>query len=101
MLAQIDEQLSRIEGRLAGYEQLLTERKRLLAARAALSGQTASGGRRITQEDLATYLQKHPGSLPAQIAKDLEVPVTNVSQHLYRGKGTRFIRSHDGWHPRR
>lgn len=100
VIAQIDEQLERIDGRLAGYEPLVSERKRLLAARAALTGATRSGGPRVSQDDLAAYLQAHPGALPAQIAKDLEVPVTNISQHLYRGKGTRFARREDGWHLR-
>lgn len=97
VIAQIDQELQRIEGRLSGYEHLVSERNRLLAARAALTG-TAKNTRRISQEELAAYLREHPGSLPAQIAKDLQVPVTNISQHLYRGKGTRFVRRRDGWH---
>ncbi|HLI33275.1 MAG TPA: hypothetical protein VKU89_11145 [Solirubrobacteraceae bacterium] len=97
VIAQIDQELERIEARLSGYEQLVSERKRLLAARAALTG-TARSARRVSREQVATYLREHPGSLPAQIARDLEVPVTNISQHLYRGKGTCFLRRSDGWH---
>ena len=48
----------------------------------------------------AAFLTEHPGSWPAQIAEALEVPVTNVSAHLYRGKGERFDRLKDGWHVR-
>ena len=100
VIRQIDEQLQRIEGRLAGYEDLLGERDRLLAARAALIGAGPAGksARRVSADELAAYLAEHPGRLPAQIAADLGVPVTNVSQHLYRGKNTRFERRQDGWH---
>lgn len=100
VIKQIDEQLERIQGRLTGYEDLLSERDRLLAARAALTGAGPAGksARRVSADELATYLAEHPGRLPAQIAADLGVPVTNVSQHLYRGKNTRFTRREDGWH---
>jgi hypothetical protein len=96
----IDVELERIEKGLAGYEPLLRERERLLAARAALTGETPSTGSgrgRISQDEIATCLQEHPGSWPAEIAAALGVPVTNVSAHLYRGKATRFQRSEDGW----
>ena len=102
VLREIDQQLQRIQQRLDDYEPLLQERDRLLAARNAITGHgTGIGaGPRISQEDIATYLTEHPGSLPAQIARDLQAPVTNISQHLYRGKGERFERRKDGWHLR-
>jgi len=92
--------LERINKGLSGYEPLLHERERLLAARAALTGTTPgkeTGRARTSQDDVAAYLAEHPGSLPAQIAQALGVPVTNVSAHLYRGKDTRFQRDGDGW----
>lgn len=101
VIRQIDRQLHQIQQRLEGYEPLIAERDRLIAARNALTGHAPTGkpsGPRIAQEDIASYLQEHPGALPAQIAADLGVPVTNVSQHLYRGKGSRFARQKDGWH---
>ena len=98
VVREIDEQLSR----LGREEKALTaERGRLLAAKAALAGRASVGpsrGRRTSQDDIATYLREHPGSLPAQIAGALGVPVTNVSAHLYRAKGERFERRGDGWH---
>jgi hypothetical protein len=96
----IDEELERIEKGLSGYEPLLRERERLLAARAALTGETPSKGAgrgRISQDEVAGYLGEHPDSWPAEIAAALGVPVTNVSAHLYRGKSTRFQRGKDGW----
>jgi hypothetical protein len=96
----IDAELDRVEGKLSGYRELVSERNRLLAARAALTGQgsrSASGRRRVSQDEVAAYLADHPGSLPAQIADALGVPVTNVSAHLYRGKDTRFFRGGSGW----
>jgi hypothetical protein len=97
VMREIDSRLRRIDRELAGYERLRSERDRLLAAQAALSGEPARTGR-VSQERVVEYLRRHPGSLPAQIATGLEVPVTNVSAHLYRGKRDRFERRTDGWH---
>jgi hypothetical protein len=97
VVREIDEELSRLEKR---ERALATERERLLSARAALTGRAGAGparGRRISQDDVAHYLTEHPGSWPADIAQALDVPVTNVSTHLYRGKRTRFERREDGW----
>jgi hypothetical protein len=99
-MREIDQELERINKGLSGYESLLAERERLLAARAALSGETpAKGGARgrISQDDVAAYLAEHPDSWPAEIAEALGVPVTNVSAHLYRGKNIRFRRGPNGW----
>jgi hypothetical protein len=98
VVREIDQQLKRLDRE---EKALGRERQRLLAARAELAGKAASGparGKRITQDDIAAFLAAHPGSLPAQIADALGVPVTNVSQHLYRAKDTRFHRKPDGWH---
>jgi hypothetical protein len=98
VLREIDQQLQRLNRE----EQALgRERESLLAARAALTGKAGAGparGKRITQDDIASYLAGHPGSLPAQIAQALDVPVTNISTHLYRAKDERFERRKDGWH---
>jgi hypothetical protein len=106
VLAGIDGELERVNKQLAGYDELLAERARLLAARAALTGRPehaggGSGRRRISQEDVAAYLAAHPDSWPAEIARGLGVPVTNVSGHLHRGKDTRFLRGGSGWRLRR
>jgi hypothetical protein len=98
VVREIDQQLHRLNRE----EQALgRERESLLAARAALTGKAGAGparGKRITQDDIASYLAEHPGSLPAQIAQALDVPVTNISTHLYRAKDERFERRKDGWH---
>jgi len=97
VVREIDQELNRLEKR---EKALAAERERLLSARAALTGKAGAGparGRRISQDDVADYLAEHPGSWPADIAKALDVPVTNVSTHLYRGKRTRFERREDGW----
>jgi hypothetical protein len=98
VVREIDEQLGRLDKE---EKALAAERGRLLAAKAALTGKASVGpsrGRRTSQDDIAAYLREHPGSLPAQIAGALGVPVTNVSAHLYRAKDTRFQRRSDGWH---
>lgn len=98
VVREIDQELRSLARREKALNQ---ERERLLSARAALTGRAGAGpsrGRRISQEDVAAYLSEHPGSWPAQIADALDVPVTNVSTHLYRGKADRFERRADGWH---
>lgn len=94
----IDEQLERV----AREEKVLgSERERLLAARAALLGKASAGparGKRISQDDVASYLAEHPGSTASQMAEALGVPATNVSTHLYRAKDVRFRRQADGWY---
>jgi DNA-binding transcriptional ArsR family regulator len=91
LVAQIDEQLAEVE----------FERQRLVAARAALMSsnpvQTPSGARRISSDEVAGYLRGHPGSRASEIARALGVPLTTVSQHLYRGKRKRFVDGDDGW----
>jgi hypothetical protein len=100
VVREIDQELRNLEKR---EQALASERERLLSARAALTGRAGAGparGRRISQDDVADYLSEHPGSWPVQIAEALDVPVTNVSTHLYRAKSTRFERRSDGWHLR-
>ena len=97
----IDQEIGRLDKRISGYERLLAERERLLRARAALTGEPSAQGvrvRRVSQDEIAAFIEEHPGSLPAQIAEGLGVPVTNVSAHLYRAKGERFERGKDGWY---
>jgi xanthine dehydrogenase iron-sulfur cluster and FAD-binding subunit A len=104
VLAQLDTCLSELDRELAQAGELMAERRRLLAARAALTGERvpASGSlvRRVTQNDVAAYLAEHPGARAVAIARDLGVPLTNISQHLHRGRETRFERREDGWHCR-
>jgi DNA-directed RNA polymerase specialized sigma24 family protein len=99
VVREIDQELERVNRGLRGYEDLLRERDRLLAARAALTGAPAKSAARgrTSQEDIAAFLAEHPDSWPAEIAEALGVPVTNVSAHLYRGKSTRFERGANGW----
>lgn len=106
VLHGIDTELERVNRELSGYDDLLAQRSRLLAARAALTGAQArasgkSGRRRVSQDEVAAYLDDHPDSRPAQIAAALGVPVTNVSAHLSRGKDTRFLRGGSGWRLKR
>lgn len=104
VLAQIDARLAELDSELARASELLAERRRLLSAKATLTGEPAasSGGlvRRITQDQVAGYLAEHPGARASEIAGALGVPLTTVSQHLHRGKDTRFQRRQDGWHLR-
>jgi hypothetical protein len=100
VMREIDREL----GRLEKWEMAAAnERSLLLSARAALAGETGEGPvrrRRVSQDDVAAYLAEHPGSWPADIAGALQVPATNVSTHLHRGRNTRFERREDGWYLR-
>jgi hypothetical protein len=99
VVAEIERKLAVLDGELARYEELLSERERLQAARATLLGEAHTPGQ-ITQGDVAEYLAGHPGSRAGEIAKALGVPLARVSSHLYRGKQTRFVSREDGWHLR-
>jgi len=106
VLREIDERLAVLDGELAALQQLAEERARLVAARAALTGkpeqtvQSDAVPRRLTRDEIADYLRAHPGSKAGAIARAFEVPLTNVSQHLYRGKRGLFEARGDGWHLR-
>src|SRR5580704_14440928 len=99
VVADIEKQLAVLDGELARYEDLLSERERLQAARAALLGEKTTVAQ-ITQGDVAEYLAGHPGSRAGEIAEGLGVTLARVSSHLYRGKHTRFVSRADGWHIR-
>lgn len=104
VVAQIDSRLAELDAQLASVEGLMAERRRLLHARRTLTGDTAQVGgltRRVTQDEVADYLAEHPGVRAGAIAKALGVPLVNISQHLHRGKDTRFERKPDGWHLRK
>jgi hypothetical protein len=99
VVREIDQALKRLE---KWQKAAASEQQLLLAARAVLvaPGGRSRGRRRVSQEDIASYVADHPGSSPAQIADALDAPATNVSTHLYRGRDTRFVRRGDGWHLR-
>jgi hypothetical protein len=104
VLAQIDARLAELDRDLERARELLVERRRLVSARAALTGErlpvSGSMVRRVTQDELAEFLAVRPGSRAAVIARELGVPLTNISQHLHRGRETRFERQQDGWYLR-
>jgi len=106
VLREIDERLAVLDGELAALHQLAEERARLVTAREALTGkprqtvQPDAVPRRLTRDEIADYLRAHPGSKAGAIARAFEVPLTNVSQHLYRGKRGLFEARGDGWHLR-
>ena len=95
-----------LDGELAALQQLAEERARLVAARAALTGESPQPPqpdavpRRLTRDEIADYLREHPGSKAGAIAHAFEAPLTNVSQHLYRGKRGVFEARGDGWYLR-
>lgn len=94
--AAITQQLRELDERLAPYEEMVEQRKRLTSALAALDGGSAVK-KRVRRNDVAAYLAAHPGSMPAEIAAALEVPRANVQAHLVRNEGTLF-ENRDGWH---
>jgi hypothetical protein len=97
-VAEIDDRLRSLDEQLAVHDELVRERERLRAARATLLGEGPSG--QISQDDVAGFLDEHPGSRPGQIAQALGVSSGRVSAHLFRGKTTRFVSRSDGWYLR-
>jgi hypothetical protein len=101
LVADIDEKLSKLDGKLAPHEPSIAERERLRIARAALLGEgPAAKTPRISQDDLISYLIKHPGSRPGAVAEALGVSPETVSAHFYRGKLTTYVARGKGWHVR-
>ncbi len=101
VLADIDEQLSELDAKLAPHESVVAERERLRAARAVLLGEgPAPETPRISQDDLVGYLIENPGSRASAAAKFFGVPLTTVSAHFYRGKLTTFVSRGKGWYVR-
>lgn len=98
VVAEIDERLKSLDEVLSSHEELVAERERLRTARATLLGERPTG--QISQDQVAAYLDQHPGSKPGQIAQALGVSPGRVSAHLYRAKTTRFLSRSDGWHLR-
>jgi hypothetical protein len=102
VVAQIDQRLAEVDRELESVKGLMAERRRLVQARAALTGERPSPAgsvvRKVTQDEVAEFLAKRPGTRAGVIAGELGVPLTNISQHLHRGKDTRFERRKDGWH---
>jgi hypothetical protein len=98
VLGELDRRLQQVERQLEGHRELLSERERLLTARAALTGEPATP--QVSQDDVAGYLEEHPGARPGEIAKALGVSSGTISAHLFRGKHTRFVSRASGWHVR-
>lgn len=87
-----------LDKQLEQHEELLRERQRLVAARATLLGDGPPG--QISSAEVASYLAKHPGARPAEIASALGVSANRISAHLFRGKSSRFVSRADGWYVR-
>ncbi len=104
VVGEIDARLAELDRELDSVRELMAERRRLVQARRAITGEASAAGsllRRITQDEVVGYLREHPGVRASAIAKELGVPLTNISQHLHRGKDTLFERRSDGWHLRK
>jgi DNA-directed RNA polymerase specialized sigma24 family protein len=99
VVREIDARLSDLDRELEGYEELVAERERLRRARAQLTGEQLTA-KRLSQDELAAYLEKHPGSRGKEIAEALGVPLQTIASHLYRAKHTRFENRPDGWYVR-
>lgn len=103
LVGRIDRRLEELEQELEPVRELLAERRRLLEARTALAGERDGRGslaRRLTRQELVAHLRARPGSRASVIARELGVPLGNVSQHLHRGRADAFERREDGWHVR-
>jgi DNA-directed RNA polymerase specialized sigma24 family protein len=99
VVREIDARLDDLDRELETYEELVAERERLRRARAQLTGEQLAA-KRISQDELVEYLEKHPGSRAKEIAGAFGVPLQTISSHLYRAKLTRFESRPDGWYLR-
>jgi hypothetical protein len=90
------EKLNEVDEELEPYKELVEKQERLASALAALDG-GKSIKKRVKWEQVAEYVDEHPGSKPTEIAAALEVPTTNVQSHLLRNEGPVFKRVGDRW----
>ena len=67
------EKLNEVDEELEPYKELVEKQERLASALAALDG-GKSIKKRVKWEQVAEYVDEHPGSKPAEIAAALEVP---------------------------
>jgi hypothetical protein len=82
--ARIDQEIAELD----------IERGRLVAAREALERDKAP---RISQDEIAGFLEEHPGSTYLEIAGGLKTLPRNVAAHLKRGKKAgRFVNDPGG-----
>ena len=72
-IAQLDRDIAELD----------SERARLVAARAALERDKP---KRLSQDDIAAYLEEHPGATYTEIAEGLKALPRNIAAHLNRGK---------------
>ena len=77
VLREIDERIKELDSELSTYKALVTERERLLAARASVTGERRT--QRISQDELVAYLEEHPGQRAGEIAEALGVPLATIS----------------------
>jgi DNA-binding transcriptional ArsR family regulator len=93
-IAAIEGRIEELEAELARVGPLALERDRLIRARAALLGEpppaTLRPTRRVTRDDVAAVLARHPGLRAGEIARALGAGQPAISAHLYRGKNIRF-----------
>ena len=97
----LTEQLERIDEQLRPYDELVERRERLASALAALDAPSQSGQtvkKRVRLHEVAAYVARHPGVMPAEVAAALEVPRPNIQAHFVRNEGTVFEKHPDGWH---
>jgi hypothetical protein len=81
----IDSELTEVETERGRLDE---RRNRLLAARAALDGETVVASPRpprISREEVTEYLRDNPGSTTAEVAGGMGVKPTTVAKHLSRG----------------
>ena len=72
--------------------------QRLKDAESALSGATERRKyvRRVTRADVRKDLLEHPNSYSSDVARRLEIPVTNAGSHLSNGKKDNEFQEHRG-----
>lgn len=100
VVREIDRELDRLDKL---EKAVVSEREVLLAARAALTGNSNAGPalrRRVSHREITAHVEEHPGCTAAQIAEALQASVTSVSSQLHRGKHTRYECRSDCWYLR-
>jgi hypothetical protein len=94
VLDGMDEELEKINAKLAKYDDLIDARNRITAARRAILAQRATtangGGRGLSQEEVVNALRDAGSSTVHELANKLSANESAVRAHLNRGKDERF-----------
>lgn len=100
----LDEQIEKLEEKLAKVQPLINElndlkqTRRVLLSEKKLTGGHGGGSAQLTQEMVIQFMREAEGPVqPEDISKRYGVPGASVRSHLNRHKNHTYERTDEGW----